>query len=1038
MEKTFFSLIVLVLCFAIKPIVAQTVDSSEGDRQALMDLFQSTNGSQWKNKKGWSTNSMDLKDDIWGVGVEMIGGELRVVHIDLQRGTKSPPEPFSDPADPLPGNNIEGQLPSSIGNLSEIRYFNIKQNFFTGTLPQSIGKWTKVERILIGGHTREPALGKYNHPIAGGVSASGKTLHSTNKFSGSIPDIFGNLTSLEVFEAQGLAQLTPSLKDSNQGFTGTIPNNWPSSLQMLFLGGNHLEGNIPVGLTNTDLRILHLYFNNMSGNLIPELGNLIDATHIRLGENNFTGSIPSQWSGFQALRLLTMEKNDITGELPAFLFDGRNSFREGFRVEFNNMSGEIPQNAVTTGDSRHWNVFSLAYNNFSGPIPDWVANLRWIQLNLQKNNFSGDLPAGFHDSNALIWKRIRNLRLNDNNLTGPLPQANPGPKIWLFYLQNNDFDGTFSSEFGESTTTRTLRVRVENNNLSGRVPANIVDITNLSELFLSGNRFSQSDLEDIKNAIPGSVDYRDRNQNPVNGDNGSKDDGSSTSPAPAPSLQAPAVNATDVPVQTAFEWSSVSGADFYELQLNEKGASQLTADARVTGTTYAPSGDLTYSTTYEWRVRAEVNGEPGVWSRFRDFTTEADPNTNDGDDGDDGGQVQKAPAPAPVSPAHLGTDVKLNTVFEWDPVENADYYELHSNRLDPTEMVIVAEVSETTYTHSSNLDPEAIHHWRVRAVVNGEAGEWSPIWEFTTGTEAEQTTDEKTVAAAPVPVYPGNNTSDVSTEVEFKWNSVEGADYYELHSNRLNPDEMRIETDVTDTSYVHSSSLEAGTTHHWRVRAVVNGEPGEWSNIWEFTTAATEETPALASPVLHAPSNDIETESYTPTFEWAAVEGADYYVLQAGTQTPDEIIMEVTVDTNSYTPSQQLDPETSYHWRVRAISDTLEGEWSEVWTFTTSKEQEVVTSVDPGEQPVQTGISQNYPNPFNPSTNIEFTLEEIQNVSLRVYDMAGRQVAVLVDGMRQAGRHSSTFKADHLASGVYFYRLVTEKQSFTKKMTLLK
>ncbi|WP_340107081.1 T9SS type A sorting domain-containing protein, partial [Rhodohalobacter sp. 8-1] len=93
---------------------------------------------------------------------------------------------------------------------------------------------------------------------------------------------------------------------------------------------------------------------------------------------------------------------------------------------------------------------------------------------------------------------------------------------------------------------------------------------------------------------------------------------------------------------------------------------------------------------------------------------------------------------------------------------------------------------------------------------------------------------------------------------------------------------------------------------------------------------------------------------------------------------------------------------------------------------------------EPEPLPVQTGLNQNYPNPFNPTTQIEYTLSDIQTVSLKVYDMAGRQVAVLADGLKQAGSHTATFDAGSLASGVYFYRFITNTQVYTRKMTLVK
>jgi Secretion system C-terminal sorting domain/GEVED domain/Domain of unknown function DUF11 len=83
-------------------------------------------------------------------------------------------------------------------------------------------------------------------------------------------------------------------------------------------------------------------------------------------------------------------------------------------------------------------------------------------------------------------------------------------------------------------------------------------------------------------------------------------------------------------------------------------------------------------------------------------------------------------------------------------------------------------------------------------------------------------------------------------------------------------------------------------------------------------------------------------------------------------------------------------------------------------------------------------LQQNYPNPFNPVTTIEFALPQTGKVRLAVYDVLGREVAVLVDGAMQAGTHGIQFDASGLTSGSYIYRLSTEKGSFTKQLSLLK
>ena len=80
----------------------------------------------------------------------------------------------------------------------------------------------------------------------------------------------------------------------------------------------------------------------------------------------------------------------------------------------------------------------------------------------------------------------------------------------------------------------------------------------------------------------------------------------------------------------------------------------------------------------------------------------------------------------------------------------------------------------------------------------------------------------------------------------------------------------------------------------------------------------------------------------------------------------------------------------------------------------------------------------NYPNPFNPTTKISFRLKESGKVSLKVYDVLGKEVANLADGVFETGKHEATFNGSNLASGIYFYRLVTPNGTITKKMMLMK
>lgn len=83
-------------------------------------------------------------------------------------------------------------------------------------------------------------------------------------------------------------------------------------------------------------------------------------------------------------------------------------------------------------------------------------------------------------------------------------------------------------------------------------------------------------------------------------------------------------------------------------------------------------------------------------------------------------------------------------------------------------------------------------------------------------------------------------------------------------------------------------------------------------------------------------------------------------------------------------------------------------------------------------------LSQNYPNPFNPSTTITYSIPGPGEIKLIVLDALGREVATLVNGYKPAGIHDVAFNGENIPSGMYYYRLITDGTTITRKMTLLR
>ncbi len=126
---------------------------------------------------------------------------------------------------------------------------------------------------------------------------------------------------------------------------------------------------------------------------------------------------------------------------------------------------------------------------------------------------------------------------------------------------------------------------------------------------------------------------------------------------------------------------------------------------------------------------------------------------------------------------------------------------------------------------------------------------------------------------------------------------------------------------------------------------------------------------------------------------------------------------------------------------VKAYTSTMESGYDHNVTYYGQYAAKVSVSNQNSEfidVPASVALEQNFPNPFNPSTEIHFSLPDASHVKLSVFDLLGREVALLVDGERSAGYYSVQFDGKSLPSGIYFYRLQAGTYTEIKKMQLIK
>lgn len=176
----------LIACFALCFAFSATSQISTSEKQALLDLYHSTNGSEWSTS--WD---LDKPESSW-FGVEIKNNTVTAIDLGF--------------------NNLQGELPESIGNLKNLESLKLFFNQLNGSLPAAVGNLKKLKVLDL----------------------------NSNAITGTIPAAVGNLVQLK------------ELLLSSNNFTGTLPSEISnlSNLETLVLFDNHLYGDFPVAISS--------------------------------------------------------------------------------------------------------------------------------------------------------------------------------------------------------------------------------------------------------------------------------------------------------------------------------------------------------------------------------------------------------------------------------------------------------------------------------------------------------------------------------------------------------------------------------------------------------------------------------------------------------------------------------------------------------------------------------------------------------------------------------------------------------------------
>jgi hypothetical protein len=199
-------------------------------------------------------------------------------------------------------------------------------------------------------------------------------------------------------------------------------------------------------------------------------------------------------------------------------------------------------------------------------------------------------------------------------------------------------------------------------------------------------------------------------------------------------------------------------------------------------------------------------------------------------------------------------------------------------------------------------------------------------------------------------------------------------------------------------------------------------------------------------PLIISPSKQTNV-SRRPTFLWHASDLAMNYDLHVAEDSSfSSTVFDTTITDTVLQLNDPLSAKTQYYWQVSAADIYGESSHSLITSFTTGTMVNIADEMN--EIPKTYWLSQNYPNPFNPATTITYSVPKTSFVSIKVYNVLGKEVADLVGGEKPAGTYKLIFSANggsasggngkNFSSGVYFYRMQTGGFTSTKKFILIK
>ena len=238
---------------------------------------------------------------------------------------------------------------------------------------------------------------------------------------------------------------------------------------------------------------------------------------------------------------------------------------------------------------------------------------------------------------------------------------------------------------------------------------------------------------------------------------------------------------------------------------------------------------------------------------------------------------------------------------------------------------------------------------------------------------------------------------------------------------------------INDTT-LHASVIVEGIASLGYHKLIVSDQ---FLNIVKKDSALFVRLSAPVAPNLLSPPNNFQIANTNQLFLWDTNLYANTFQIQISSDSTFSNLVKDTTKPNiqGYRIPDILQLNTYYWWRVKFFNLLGESPWSAVFKF---KTRTTGINIIGTNIPEIYKLYDNYPNPFNPYTKIKFDLPQKDYVKLIIFDITGKEIAVLVNQLLGAATYEINWNASNYPSGIYFYRIMTNSFSFTKKMVLIK